>query len=111
MDQHLEECQALLEKWQSKLRLQDWHIKLKLADSESLQGKLGDCQPWLEDKKAIIRIIHPDDNPKRDFFDSTIEEILVHELLHLHFEPLSSPRNTTEMEQAINLITDALVNK
>lgn len=70
-----QKCRELLEKWQKLLRLRDWDIRLQLVDTP--WRKTGDIKMDLEDKKAILLI--NDCNPE----SLHLEEVVVHELLHL----------------------------
>lgn len=79
--------QHLLEKWQKKLCLQEWRIKLvtHLRPEEMTMSDTAGCSEWSESIKAArIEIIDPACYGDRIvLFD--FEETLVHELLHLKF--------------------------
>ena len=81
------EEQRLLEKWQKKLCLQEWRIKLvtHLCPEEMTVSNAAGCTDWSESiKTARIEIINPACYGDRIVpFD--FEETLVHELLHLKF--------------------------
>lgn len=64
-----------LRKWQEKLRLKDWDIKLQLINQE--WNKTGDIKIDMTDKKAIVMINNY--NPK----ENNLEPVIIHELLHL----------------------------
>ncbi|EIF2088135.1 hypothetical protein ACSW95_16395 (plasmid) [Clostridium perfringens] len=64
-----------LRKWQERLRLNDWDIKLQLINQE--WNKTGDIKIDMTDKKAIVMI--NDYNPK----ENNLEPVIIHELLHL----------------------------
>ena len=64
-----------LRKWQERLRLKDWDIKLQLINQE--WNKTGDIKIDMTDKKAIVMI--NDYNPK----ENNLEPVIIHELLHL----------------------------
>lgn len=70
----LEQVQELLCKWQDILRLRDWDIQVRLAETE--WRKSGDIKMDMDDKKAVMLI---NQNPK----SPNLEELVVHELLHL----------------------------
>lgn len=64
-----------LRKWQERLRLKDWDIKLQLINQE--WNKTGDIKIDMTDKKAIVMINNY--NPKKN----NLEPVIIHELLHL----------------------------
>ena len=64
-----------LRKWQERLRLKDWDIKLQLINQE--WNKTGDIKIDMTDKKAIVMINNY--NPK----ENNLEPVIIHELLHL----------------------------
>ena len=105
------DLQSLLTFWQKTLRLQDWQIITRFCDSTELHipSDYGNCRIRAQQKSAVILIRRQ--GVGEDPFPFTEEEALVHELLHLHFEPFevqTEPGHTAE-EQAINLIAGALV--
>lgn len=76
------EVQRLFDKWIRKLRLvPDWDIILEWVEDPSWR-KTGDFKVDCSDKKAIILLNGV--NPKQE----NLEEVLVHELLHLKMYPL-----------------------
>lgn len=76
------EVQRLFEKWIRKLRLvPDWDIILEWVEDPEWR-KTGDFKVDCSDKKAIILLNGV--NPKQE----NLEEVLVHELLHLKMYPL-----------------------
>ncbi|HFE9702594.1 TPA: hypothetical protein ACGA34_002627 [Clostridium perfringens] len=64
-----------LRKWQERLRLKDWDIKLQLINQE--WNKTDDIKIDMTDKKAIVMINNY--NPK----ENNLEPVIIHELLHL----------------------------
>ena len=64
-----------LRKWQERLRLKDWDIKLQLINQE--WNKTGDIKIDMTDKKAIVMINNY--NHK----ENNLEPLIIHELLHL----------------------------
>lgn len=76
------EAQCLFDKWTKKLRLiPDWDICLEWVEDPAWR-KTGDFKVDCTDKKAIILLNAA--NPKQE----NIEEVIVHELLHLKLYPL-----------------------
>ena len=76
------EIEALFDKWCKKLRLiPSWDIRLQLVEDPEW-NKTGDFHIDCDDKKAIILINWA--HPKQE----NLEEVLVHELMHLKLYPL-----------------------
>ena len=76
------EVQVLFDKWVKKLRLvPDWDIRLVWVEDPAWR-KTGDFIIDCDDKKAIILLNAV--NPKQE----NMEEVLVHELMHLKLYPL-----------------------
>jgi hypothetical protein len=110
-----EELRAKCAEWQRILRLQDWDVVVSIdrARDMTLSEVDGECEWTLASKQARIRILDPMDFPPDSKWPQDMEQILVHELLHLHFAPFDRfERGSLEhvaMEQAIDLIASALV--
>ena len=76
------EIQALFEKWCKKLRLvPGWDVRLEFVDDPAWK-KTGDFKVDCDDRKAILMLNVR--NPKQE----NVEEVIVHELLHLKMYPL-----------------------
>lgn len=76
------QIEAAFEKWVKKLRLvPDWDIQLQWVEDPEWR-KTGDFKIDCDDKKAIILLNSA--NPKQE----NMEEVLVHELMHLKLYPL-----------------------
>lgn len=117
---------ALMKRWQKKLRLQDWKVKVRLAGQVDFdeRGKdyeytaktnYGFCEHMPEARTATIWMVKPSEGPlpaDGDDERGNIENTLVHELLHLHFSPFASkhPEDDLAHEQAIEAITEALLS-
>jgi len=77
-----EELQRLFTKWLDILRLKNqWDIRLELVSDPAFR-KTGDIKIDCDDKKAILMLNVL--NPKQE----NLEEVIVHELLHLKLYPL-----------------------
>jgi hypothetical protein len=70
----------LLAKWQDILRLRDWDIEIEIVRKG--WGKSGDVKVDLEDKKAVLLV------NERSYDGGSLEELVVHELLHVKLYPL-----------------------
>lgn len=78
----------VFDKYMNLLRLKNnWDIKLELVDDDSFK-KTGDFKIDPDDKKAILMINAR--NPKNE----NIEEVIIHELLHLKLYPLDQLTET-----------------
>lgn len=77
-----QEALALFEKWARKLRITPgWDIRLEFVEDAAWR-KTGDIKIDCDDRKAVVLINAI--NPKSE----NIEEVMVHELLHLKMYPL-----------------------
>ena len=77
-----QQVQACFEKWRKKLRLvPDWDIRLEFVEDPEWR-KTGDFKVDCDDKKAILLLNGI--NPKQEI----LEEVIVHELMHLKLYPL-----------------------
>ncbi len=73
---------SLLEKWSSKLRITPaWDVRLQFVEDRDWR-KTGDIKIDCDDRKAIVLLNMV--NPKQE----NLEEIIIHELLHLKMYPL-----------------------
>ena len=75
MNTKIQDIEKYLTKWQKKLKLSDWDIKLQAVDKE--WRKTGDIKIDMDDRTAILLInVY---NPKQ----TNLEAVIIHELLHL----------------------------
>jgi hypothetical protein len=106
--------------WQKLLYLQDWVLDVRVSRQWEMEDQttLAQCSWFLHRKDAIIRVLHPSDLPglSGKFLhgeENDYDISLVHELLHLHFAPLSNQKENYHAiaeEQAINAISRGIVN-
>lgn len=100
--------EKLTAKWQKILRLQDWDIQVSYGGSKELIDDLhGLCHSDQTYKKAAI-IISDGSNIVTDLVKFDDELTLIHELLHLVFEP-PNKKNQDSYERAIEQTAAALV--
>lgn len=96
-----EKLNELFEKWCKKLRIVPaWDVKLEFVDDPEWR-KTGDFKIDCDDRKAILLL--NTGNPKQE----NLEEVIVHELMHLKMYPLdqvteSLIMNTFEEGSAAN---------
>ena len=77
-----EQIQALFEKWCQKLRIVPaWDVQLEFVDDPHWR-KTGDFKIDCDDRNAVLMLNAA--NPKKE----NLEEVIVHELLHLKLYPL-----------------------
>ena len=77
-----EKIQQLFEKWSKKLRIvPSWDIHLDLIEAPQWR-KTGDFKVDCDDRKAVLMLNAA--NPRQ----ANLEEVIVHELLHLKLYPL-----------------------
>ena len=82
MNQNRVHIQTLFEKWCQKLRIVPaWDIRLEFVEDPQWR-KTGDFKVDCDDRKAVLMLNGV--NPKQE----NLEEIIVHELLHLKLYPL-----------------------
>lgn len=111
----IEELQDRCAYWQKVLRLQDWDIKLSVVRQWEIPDSWGTCDPHLSKKIATIKILDKLDDGEpgcSEAYDA--EKTLVHELLHVHFEPFATKEDEgTPVEvaqhQVIHALSSALV--
>lgn len=104
---------ALVADWQARLRLRDWRVTVKyVTDLRDSGGRPchGLCYPFLDAKKATILIRDPESSPPVAGAP-TVEETVVHELVHLHIAPLSgsTQAEVAAEEQAVWSIAEAIM--
>lgn len=80
MNTDRKDMERYLKKWQQNLRLRDWDICLKIV--ETPWRKTGDIKIDMDDRNAVLMINACD--PKQ----TNLEELILHELLHLKLWPM-----------------------
>lgn len=107
------DLEKTLKKWQKRLRLEDWEIQTHWVEPDELDGDLGEVFVFPEKRKANIKIARE----KKDFDYSWCpwdpERTLVHELLHIYFEPLAPKNKHSKIltEQAVHTLSVALLEE
>ena len=86
-----EKLNELFEKWCKKLRIVPaWDVKLEFVDDPEWR-KTGDFKIDCDDRKAILLL--NTGNPKQE----NLEEVIVHELMHLKMYPLDQVTESLSM--------------
>lgn len=107
-----EELQIACAEWQKRLRLQDWIVKARIARIKEMddQEAGAECNPYLKRKIAAIRIRDSIDMPDKMIIEQDMEWDLVHELLHLHFQPLNTEdSDEIALEQAVDVLAHSFI--
>lgn len=108
-----EDLDQLLEYWQKALRLQDWTGTAEYANLVEFTDQFagGDIDHCYQQKGFKIKIVPPDQLAKDCYGEKAAESTIIHELLHLHFQPFmekeAGPKKDSQ-ELAINKISEAL---
>lgn len=107
-----EQLRARCEEWKKTLRLQDWIVSVGISRARDmkLDNSSGECEWSLPKRMVNIRILDPVDYPPDSMEPQDMELTLVHELLHLHFAPMSTEDNVVPEEQAIEAISRGLID-
>jgi len=91
----------------------DWKVKIRLVKFSELGEAVARIEPDLDSKTAVMLLLCAEDFEAEidPDFPMTYEGLIVHELLHLHFYPLTMETKEPVLaeEQAIECITDALL--
>ena len=77
-------AQECLERWQPRLRLADWDIRISDAPPEA--DTRGSTDIWWNQKAAKIRLA-------AELPDSVVEQVVVHELVHVALQPVTNLTN------------------
>lgn len=105
------DLEALAAKWIPRLRLGDWQIAVSYVEGLTMDGAPvhGLCSPFLERRRAKIEINDPS-TPHDCDYPPTVEEVLVHELLHVAAAELARTGGVIAEEQLVDVLTSNLVN-
>ena len=101
----IKELTVFCREWQKTLRLQDWRVKIVLADKHEIADKQADVYIVPKCKQAKIRVnLHC----QSEEFADPWEVAVLHELVHLHIEPIVDKELSNERhmlyEQAVDLL-------
>jgi hypothetical protein len=97
--------------WQGRLGLLDWTIVIMFDRGFNLGDAAARINVYEDKRLARIRIMEPGDYDPTNVLPYNMEQTLVHELLHIHFWPLTRDiaGNVLAEEQAIEAISWALI--
>jgi len=72
--------------WRDKLGLRDWHLDVEYFDPNEDSEKMGSCEPDYAHRTAKVRLLAATTPMAQQAWDKHApEEVIVHELLHIHF--------------------------
>ena len=107
---------ALCAEWQARLRLQDWDIEVERVRHFRVgEARLGEIEVLRSKRAAKIRVLFPEDEEPGSWPTNDEETTVVHELLHIHFDPLEPPNIDWSspvgiaIEQAVHALSVALI--
>jgi len=110
-----EELQKLCAEWRDRLRLNSWDIASGVYRASEFVNEncIGENTFDLETGRSVIKVLDNVDYPRDSWFPQDMEVILVHELLHLHFDPFAPEEGTLRhqfMERTIERLANTFVN-
>ena len=108
------ELQALCKEWQDVLRLRDWDVQAELVRYWEIPDKKGETAFLSNNQRwAKVRLRVHDDTPTADNFAPTdLEQVLVHELLHVKFHDCERDIEELygrDLHRVVEELADALV--
>ena len=106
-----DELNSLLKEWQEILRLQDWIIEVELVSREELPDIHIEATVNRDyaHKSAKVLIVQEENRTKNLFkVKKTTEELLVHELIHIHVL-FGEYDGEDEYEASVNCLTTAFI--
>ena len=107
------DIQKIVRKWQKILKLEDWDITVVTQRGKKAAGFLGQNEITTERKVCRISLSIPHKESHGE--DADIETTIVHELIHIFFDPFYpvNPKRDKEkvilVEHAVEAISLALV--
>ena len=110
------ELRRLANKWQERLKLMDWDLKIRFSTKDEAKETWGLCKPDTNTKQALIHIANPrwfkeEDKVVHGYLWDP-EVTVVHELLHLHFSLLDHKSGSVKdviEEQIVSTLAHLLV--
>mgnify|MGYP003958937009 FL=1 len=110
-----EDLKKIVKKWQPRLGLSDWTIKIRFSDMRAIDGL---AQTTIQNnmQNADIQILQPGDRQASDMADHDIEQDVVHELVHVRLwmqDKVLAERNIdieyTLREQSVDWLAKAML--
>lgn len=120
-DKYLKKLEAWLLYWTDVLRLNQWEITIKVSSQKEIAKIIDDFQNManMHEPNTLTSVIYV--LPEEEIMDdpllgenADIEQMLVHELVHLHFAFTRSPqddrRSLMAEEQPVQCLSRALLD-
>lgn len=105
-----QEAKRLIKIWKKRLNLDDWRVKFKYVDLEEGSGAQIETNRC---RQTAVIWFNTGIRLKNSFDTITLEEIIVHELVHIHlvsmFPPVDGSMREVVAEQAVNKLTLAFL--
>jgi hypothetical protein len=99
------ELNKLKTKWQTRLKLLDWTVKVRFATEKERKDPKRDwiavMHPYLDTKTAEIIVLHPKYINVGDRDETDIEVLIAHELVHVHFAPFKTKGALADIEESL----------
>jgi len=101
---------TLARQWQKRLGLGDWHIRARWAPPSEIGTSYGTCRFDINHKTALISVLSEEYADAYAFPSPPwdVDNIIVHELVHLVLAPLQIEDDVLQ-EQIINQLAEAFV--
>ena len=99
-------------RWQKRLGLSDWDVKVKLDRASKMENRQGYVYFVIARKEAVVQLLVPEDYSDGQERPQDHELTLVHELLHLHtvwWDNDSGSKTRSLEEQMIHLLAKAFI--
>lgn len=105
------QLQKRLKYWQKVLRLQDWKLDVSISTIKEMDGFAADIRRIEAIKQAKIRVMGPNETQADHWVPLDMELLLVHELVHLHYETTHDKKRheVVRIEQGVESISEALI--
>lgn len=111
----LDMLREMLAYWLPVLRLSDWKVDLRSVSMADLDGAIARNTTYLSNKSCLLLVSRLDSRTTSRQYD--LEEDLVHEIVHLHFDTLSRFADMPDggalekiaLEQPVEALSVALV--
>lgn len=108
--------QILCAKWQRRLGLADWDVRIRWVglnemDEKYVDGHVQICRTRRRARISLVRPVERSESWVRR--EDTTELLVIHELLHLLLDPMGAEKKAECLaeEQAIEAISSALVRR
>lgn len=91
-----ERATKLIMEWRDRLRLGNWWISMKWVQALDAGDFYGRITIFHDKNQAVIELVPENQYSHEDAFKPTLEQTIIHELLHLRILPPSAETTTDE---------------